>query len=612
MTDVEAGARTTEVCASLSRIHLDMVATERAAAEVIGQLHPTHRSSGANLIHYLTLRRQDLRPLQHQLADLGLSSLGRCEAHVIGTVERVLGVLACLVGDGHTCPDAGAAFAAGPELLRRHASELLGPAPKGGPTRIMVTMPSEAAEDYELVRGFVISGMDCARINCAHDDPHAWAQMAGHIRRAATEAGRYCPIVMDLPGPKLRTGPIEPGPAVLKVKPRRDELGRVVEPATVWLTTPGSPVPAPAPDSVTIPVTDGWVATLHAGDRIRLRDARGSRRVWTVAEVVEGVASVRVTNTTYVTPGTLLRAPGDRRSAVGQLPRPERALVVRPGDTITLITDPAAVSSDSETFDDGSAGLRIGCTLPAALAHVRVGQRVWFDDGRIGGTIAGVRSGEADVTVTVASPSGSKLRTGKGINFPETDLHLPALGADDQAALPFVIDLADVVSLSFVQRPADINDLRQTLRALGASNLGIILKIETAEGFNRLPDLLLAAMQSERVGVMIARGDLAVECGFERLAEVQEEILWLCEAARLPVIWATQVLDQLARTGQPSRAEITDAAMSERAECVMLNKGPHMTEAISALDNIIHRMGGHHDKKAPLLRRLKAWDPKAG
>lgn len=81
---------------------------------------------------------------------------------------------------------------------------------------------------------------------------------------------------------------------------------------------------------------------------------------------------------------------------------------------------------------------------------------------------------------------------------------------------------------------------------------------------------------------MIARGDLAVECGYERMAEVQEEILWICEAAHLPVIWATQVLESLAKKSQPSRAEITDAAMGERPECVMLNKGPHIAAAVSA------------------------------
>jgi pyruvate kinase len=76
------------------------------------------------------------------------------------------------------------------------------------------------------------------------------------------------------------------------------------------------------------------------------------------------------------------------------------------------------------------------------------------------------------------------------------------------------------------------------------------------------------------------------------------------EAAHLPVIWATQVLEGLAKSGKPSRAEITDAAMGERAECVMLNKGPHIIEAIQTLDDILLRMQGHQQKKSALLRRL--------
>lgn len=98
---------------------------------------------------------------------------------------------------------------------------------------------------------------------------------------------------------------------------------------------------------------------------------------------------------------------------------------------------------------------------------------------------------------------------------------------------------------------------------------------------------------------MIARGDLAVELGWARLAEMQEEILWLAESARVPVIWATQVFGQLIRENQPTRAEMTDAAMSQRAECVMLNTGPFVLDAITLLDDIAGRMQGHQLKKAP-------------
>jgi pyruvate kinase len=111
-------------------------------------------------------------------------------------------------------------------------------------------------------------------------------------------------------------------------------------------------------------------------------------------------------------------------------------------------------------------------------------------------------------------------------------------------------------------------------------------------------------MRQYPAGVMIARRGLAVECGYERLAEVREEMLWICEAAHMPVIWATQVLESLAKKRMPSRAEITDAAMGEPAECVMLNKGPHIVEAVKALDDILRRMQDHQTKKSARLRSL--------
>jgi len=131
------------------------------------------------------------------------------------------------------------------------------------------------------------------------------------------------------------------------------------------------------------------------------------------------------------------------------------------------------------------------------------------------------------------------------------------------------------------------------------------LKIETRKAFENLPNLILTAMRTPSLGIMIARGDLAVECGYQRLAEIQEEILWICEAAHVPVIWATQVLESLAKKGIPSRSEITDAAMGERAECVMLNKGPYAVTAVRVFADILRRMQAHQEKKRSMLRQLR-------
>jgi pyruvate kinase len=234
---------------------------------------------------------------------------------------------------------------------------------------------------------------------------------------------------------------------------------------------------------------------------------------------------------------------------------------------------------------------------------------VWLDDGKLGGLVEAVDRDSIDVRITAAGPKGSKLREGRGINLPDAVLNIDLLGSHSEDALRFAAECADIVGLSFVSRVSEVKQINAHLAEHSRADVGIVLKIETRRAVEQLPGLLLAALGGGRaVGVMIARGDLAVECGYVRLAEVQEEILWLCEAAHVPVIWATEVLDRLAKTGRPSRAEITDAAMGVRAECVMLNKGPQITEAISVLDDILRRMGQHQAKKRSLLRRLRLSD----
>lgn len=98
-----------------------------------------------------------------------------------------------------------------------------------------------------------------------------------------------------------------------------------------------------------------------------------------------------------------------------------------------------------------------------------------------------------------------------------------------------------------------------------------------------------------------------VELGYARLAEMQEEILWLCEAAHVPVIWATQVLESLAKQGTPSRAEVSDVVLAEHAECVMLNKGPYIAEAVRWLDEVLLRTQANQHKQSSQLRALHSW-----
>jgi len=465
----------------------------------------------------------------------------------------------------------------------------------------MVTLPREAAGDEALVRGLVEGGMNLARVNCAHDDASAWASMIDHVRAASAATGRECRVAMDLAGPKLRTGPLAAGPEVVKLRPTRDALGRVTRPARCWLTSQDEPTVPPTAGLAVLPVPADWLAGLSLADTITLRDTRDSRRHLRVDGIGAGGVLASLDRTAYLATGTRLHAPGGAVAQLGSLPPTEQFLTLHAGDSLVLTRNctPAAVSTDGPAH--------IGCTLPTAFGNVQPGQGVQLDDGKIRGTVLEADGDYFTIRVTGAAAPGAKLRPAKGINLPDTVLPDPALTATDREHLPFVVAHADVVELSFVRKPSDVEDLLSALEDLGGDRTGVVLKIETAQAFQNLPAILLTLMRRHHSGVMIARGDLASECGYERLAELQEEILWLCEAAHLPVIWATQVLDQMARSGQPSRAEITDAAMGARAECVMLNKGPYFLDAVVGLDDILSRMTTHQDTNNSLLRPLRSW-----
>ena len=383
---------------------------------------------------------------------------------------------------------------AGPTMLNGEKDRFFGPDPAGLYTRIMVTLPTEAGADPAFVRRLVAAGMNCARINCAHDNPEVWSAMIDNVRASAHKLGRDCRVLMDIAGPKCR------------------------------------------------------IETSHVKNNARLYR----------------------------------------------------------GDQIVLVKD----------FDDASVHDKAIATItfPDILHALEPGAEVWINDGKICSRVVSNQGGRVILEIYSARAKGEKLRAEKGVNFPSTPLNLPALGVADLKALDFVARHADLIGFSFVQRPADIALLDQELRKRRQGKMAdkppqpVVLKIETCLAVQNLPQLIVAASATRSVAVMIARGDLAVELGFARMSEIQEEILWLCDAAHVPVVWATQVLDNFVANGSPSRAEATDAAMSQRAECVMLNKGPFLVEAIGFLKDILRRMDRHQTKKFARFGPLKSWE----
>ncbi|ARN80858.1 pyruvate kinase [Methylocystis bryophila] len=444
--------------------------------------------AAANLADYLILRQHDLAALQSRLASYGLSSLGRSEARTRNALDALIATLKRLCGGPHAPYPSAQAMAAGHDALLAQCDVIFGPPRPGPHTRIMATLPSEAATDPSLVKRLVAAGMDCARINCAHDDATAWATMIANVRAAEQELGVGCRVLMDVAGPKCR---------VEKLRCAKKYRA-------------------------------------HKGDRLKLLQNLDAE--------------------------------------------PNGAIAIEP-------------------------------SFPEIVNLLEPGAEVWIDDGKIGAKVVARSEGAAELAIFSARLKGVRLKLEKGLNFPSTELDLSPLTPKDIVDLDFVAQHADLVGYSFVQRVSDVELLQDHLasRRGDAPPQPLILKIETPLAVRNLPQLIIQSAKRHPTAVMIARGDLAVELGFARLSEIQEELLWLCEAAHAPVIWATQVLDQYVKEGVFSRAETTDAAMAQRADCVMLNKGPHVVDAVALLRDILTRMDRHHIKKFARFARLSAW-----
>jgi pyruvate kinase len=446
-------------------------------------IHSLQLPSARNLLHYLVLRSEEIRELQNQLHAHGLSSLASSESHIHRQLQAIMERL------GHSYPDEAKArcnYELGLDIKLQKKQLLFGKQQNSGTAAIMVTFSSGYADDYARVKQLLQSGMNVARINCAHDSPEVWRKMIIQLRKAQRYTGLDCKVYMDLAGPKIRV--------VLLGKGAKNGEVKVKEGQLIWLAY-----------------------------------------------------------------------------KLGKM-SPEE-LVISPNE-------------------------------PGIVDKLKKGERVYIDDGMIKGVVEKVKSDRVAVRIRRISSRKRKIKAQKGLNFPDSYLNLSPLTDYDLQCLPFICKHADLVGYSFISKASDLRGLREKMTGCCKVAPHVILKIETPEAVRNLPHLLLEGMQQAAFGVMIARGDLAIEIGFERMGEIQDEIQWICEAAHVPVIWATQVLDHMNKTGLATRAEITDAGQAALSECVMVNKGPHMQEVLETLKDISKRALSHRVKKRYIFRPL--------
>ena len=580
---------------------------EERYAERIKNVHPNYTKSARNLIFYLALRTFDNNVFQNKLHELGFPSSTSSESNILHNLITYKTIVKSLLNIPYEPPiNLPINKTESNKLLQKNAEALFGKSDNPRYSRIMVTQPTLAAADELFSKQMVKLGMDCARVNCAHDDSVIWKKIINNVKKANPD----CKIMMDLGGPKLRTGKMKAGPKVIHIKPKRNKLGQIVAPAKVWMAPYGVlPKPNSEYDAI-IPVNKKWLKKTKKGSYIVFFDSRGKKCRITI-DAKEGIGRwASCSNSAFVETGTLLNVFLEKKSSseihtVHELLPLEEVIYLFEGDFLRLdkepiLGEPAQYNNKGELIEIA----HISCTLPQVFSSINISEPVYFDDGKIEGFIKDIQSDHILIEITTTKKKGGKLKADKGINLPESDLQIQGLTDKDKTDLKFVTKYADAVNFSFVNSKQDVEDLLLEFKKLN-STLGIILKIETKVAFKNLPSIILKAMETYPIGIMIARGDLAIETGWKNFAIIQEEIMRICEAAHIPNIWATQVLENLAKKGVPTRSEITDAALAQRAECVMLNKGYYIEKAVKMLDKILCKMQHIQSKKSNLMPQLR-------
>jgi len=398
--------------------------------------------SAINLAHYLLLRQYDLREMQQELTSLGLSSLGRGEANIIENIDKVINLLKQI--SKMEKPDIEYSeflkeLSDHNESLAYHTDKLLGDASSDREVRIMVTLPTEAATNYELIHSLINAGMNCARINCGHDNKHVWLKMIHLIHQAENATGRRCRIMMDIAGQKIRTGPIEAATALYHIKVKRNEYGTIISPGNILILSQDqfeSETTKTFSSLFKIALEDKPYESLKAGDYLEFIDIRGKKRnLEIIYNKEENIYIGQCWQSAYITPETVFQH--SRRTGLKKVHHQQKVHIksfqVFPAKIKVFVNDQILVTR-SNTLGRPALLDEQGKVVQAAsvpISHdeifnlVKTGHSVWIDDGKIGTVIKSISSKGLLLKVIHAPPRGAVVRSEKGLNFPDTELDTP-------------------------------------------------------------------------------------------------------------------------------------------------------------------------------------------
>lgn len=570
-----------------------------------------------NLQAYIKLRSQDISELQNSLTNIGLSSLGRAQSCVINSINQDIFILSKLLHKPYdqSLNDSKALNYEDAKKIMLKNSEVFGKSSEKFKTNVMVTLPSEAAHCELLIGNIIANGASVARINTAHDDAATWKKMAQKVKEENQKQNKDTKIYVDLAGPKNRTQKIQKLFTPFKIGSWRNPKEVEILPVSQENALTSKGVKDNFGNRLsTLVVNDEVFEACKRAQKLTIDDfEREKTQSYEIINKNDRVfIDVDKKITIFENTSVEIESNNEENSMMSRLYNyellPQSIRLFKSQKFI--ITHKNILGQSNFKYQDTIYAGIIGCSNKEIFSYVNIDDEIFIDDGKIGCKVIKTIDLGLVCEVFLAKENGTILKEEKGINFPNTDLEIDAITNEDKKNFEDIVDFADIIGLSFAQNCNDIKMLQQMLKEKNKTNVAIAPKIETKTALRNLPKILQTLISWDHYALMIARGDLAIEVGFDNLPYIQEEILGICEAAHVPVIYATQILEGKMKNNLPSRAEVTDAATAQRADCVMLNKGPYVTDTVIILKNILRQMHTLFQKNRQLLSTCKAWEIK--
>ncbi|OIK12087.1 pyruvate kinase [Bacillus sp. MUM 13] len=544
------------------------------------------QKSKINVCAFRSFQKRMDAELENKMIEEGLSTTDNLIPHVLYSLNKMIVNLSGEANGVETNPAPYVHPADAYRSKGQRRQGLFGGTESENIPCIMVTLDRSMLAKPDIFSKLLTSGMNIARINCAHDDVHVWTALIEQLKMAEENISDKdkkdsCKIYMDLAGPKIRIGELAKEKTDLTITVDRANKNSQYG----YLVCKGHTLSHNDLSFLLTAANCEDLTHIDENTSILFKDTRGKNRILTVVHTVHASClMVKLNKTASFNEHTKLICNKEQWTLTNFEEVPA-AIVLKRDDVLRIYKSDRYQGMPAQ----GNMPASIGISLPKALYNVRLGDNIYMDDGKISGKVIKVEEDFIETKILKPKSETAKVKAGKGINLPDSFVYLnvPALTESDIKTLTFIHEKADIIGLSFVHRPQDLKKLADYLGSLTDRSIGIVAKIETKESIRHLTNIIFEGLDFKHFGIMIARGDLAVELGYSKLARVQQDILDLCRAAHLPVIWATGVLEKMTKKGIPARTELTDVFAGAKADCIMLNKGQYITDSVIFIKKIM-------------------------